>query len=225
MPRQGLRPRLASTLSEFREHLPYTLFAALAGVGLLGLVSFFADLTAREDLLPDASEDLFHTMHFFHLFLSAMATTAMFWRYEHRFARAVLIGIMGTVLPCGASDVFFPFLGGQLLGVSMTMHICLVEHPLMVWPFLLAGVIGGVLLPPVKQTTHFAHGGHVFLSSAASVLYLVAFGAADWLRFAPAIFVLLVLAVLVPCCTSDIAFPLLLTRSGPSLCRDSDRAL
>jgi hypothetical protein len=211
-----VRPRWVDVLNEFREHLPYTCFAALAGVGLLSLVRFFADLSDREDLLPKAAEDLFHTFHFFHLFLSAVATTAMFWRYDRRWMKAVAIGILGAALPCGASDIAFPLMGGQLMGIVMKPHICFIDHPFLVWPFLLAGVLGGLLLPPIKQSTHFAHGTHVLFSSAASVLYLVSFGVADWLRFAPYIFFLLIGAVLVPCCTSDIVFPLLLTRSERS---------
>lgn len=200
-------------MAEFREHLPTTLFAALAGVGVLGVITFAAELTHREALLPEASEDLFHTVHFFHLFLSAMATTAMFWRYDRRFWKAVGIGVLGSALFCGTSDVFIPLAGGWFLGIAMETHICFSEHPLLVWPFLLCGVVAAFLLPPLKQTSHFAHGGHVFLSSAASVLYLVSFGVTEWLRLAPFIFLLLVVAVLVPCCTSDIVFPLMLSGS------------
>lgn len=206
-----MRARWAATVEEFREHLPYTLLAAAVALGLLGAVTFLARLMDRQSVLPSAAQNLFHTMHFFHLFLSAIATTAMFWRYDRRRMKAVLIGVVGTVVPCGASDIFFPLLGGWFMGASMEAHICFLEHPLLVWPFVLTGVFVGFLLPPVRQSTHLAHGGHVLLSSAASGLYLISFGMADWIRFAPFVFLLLVVAVMVPCCTSDIVFPLMLT--------------
>lgn len=218
-----MRARFSKVVEEFREHLPTTIFAALAGVALLGLMTFAADFTDRMNLLPSASVDLFHTMHFLHLFLSAMATTAMFWRYDHRLIKAIAIGTLGAALLCGASDVFFPLLGGWLMGVPMEAHLCFVEHPLLVWPFLLGGVAAGLGLPPVKASTHFAHGGHVLLSSAASLLYLVSFGAAHWLHYAPAIFFLLFVAVMIPCCASDIAFPLLLSQSTPRTDSDAFR--
>ncbi len=207
-----MRARWRATVEEFREHLPYTLMAAATALGLLGVLTFLARLMDRQSVLPSAAQNLFHTTHFFHLFLSAIATTAMFWRYDRRRAKAILIGIVGTALPCGASDAIFPLLGGWFMGAPMQAHICFLEHPLLVWPFVLAGVFVGFLLPPVRTSTHLAHGGHVLLSSAASGLYLVSFGMTEWFRFAPFVFLLLVAAVLIPCCTSDIVFPLMLTR-------------
>jgi hypothetical protein len=52
------------------------------------------------------------------------------------------------------------------------------------------------------------------LSTRASLFYLTAFGATDWLPLLPLVFVVLFFAVWVPCCTSDIVFPLLF-RKGP----------
>lgn len=208
-----MKGRLQHTVEELRQHLPYTLFAALVGVGLLALINFAAILTNRQAILPEASRGLFHTFHFSHLFFSAIVTTAMFWRHERRLFKTVLIGFFGTVLPCGTSDVLFPFVGGKFLGVPMELHICIAEHPFLVLPFVLGGIAVGFALPPVQRSTIFSHAGHVLLSSIASMLYLISFGIADWLRFAALVFLLLVAAVMVPCCTSDIVFPLLFTQS------------
>ncbi len=223
--KQKAPSRLKQVAAEFREHLPYTLFAALIGVMLLGGITFVVSLTDRQALLPEAAEGLFHTMHFFHLFLSAIATTAMFWRHDHQAWKAIVVGISGSVLLCGTSDIFFPYVGGLLLNVDMTAHICLLEHPLMVWPFVLTGVATGFILPPSKPTTQFAHGGHVLISTAASLLYLISFGVTDWMSLAPFIFLLLVAAVMIPCCTSDIVFPMLFTHDEKGSCCAHHRPL
>ena len=200
-------------IEELQEHLPYTLLAALIGVGFMALINFEATLTNRQATLPQASRGLFHVFHVSHLFFSAIATTAMFWRHERRVFKTILVGFWGTILPCGTSDVLFPFIGGRMLGVPMELHICLKEHPQLVLPFVLCGILVGFLLPPIQRSTIFSHAGHVILSSSATMLYLLSFGIAEWLKFVALIFVLLVLAVMIPCCTSDIIFPLLFTRS------------
>ncbi|MBI3323389.1 MAG: hypothetical protein HYZ95_02870 [Candidatus Omnitrophica bacterium] len=210
-----MRGRFGHILEELREHLPYTVLAALIGVGFMALINFEAALTNRQAVLPEASRDLFHTFHFSHLFFSAIATTAMFWRHDRMLGKTLLVGFFGTVLPCGTSDVVFPFVGGRMLGVPMEFHLCLVEHPFLVLPFVLGGIGVGFLLPPVQRSTIFSHAAHVILSSSATMLYLISFGVADWLRFAALVFLLLIAAVMIPCCTSDIVFPLLFTRQRP----------
>lgn len=209
-----MKKRGREILAELREHLPYTLFAALVGVGLMSFMSFEAALAGRQVLLPQASRGMFHAIHFSHLFVSAIVTTAMFWRHERLVLKTALVGFFGTVLPCGMSDAVFPYAGGLLLGVPMEFHLCVVEHPVLVLPFVFAGVAVGFCLPPVQRSTIFSHTVHVILSSTATMLYLVSFGIADWIRFAAAVFFLLVAAVMVPCCSSDIVFPLLFTQSN-----------
>ncbi len=203
--------RYSHILSELREHLPYTIFAALMGVAALGAVTFAASLTQREALLPKASANLFHSFHFLHLFFSAIATTEMFWRHERRVVKAIGVGFFGTVIPCSASDILFPFAGGQWMGAGTILHVCLLEHPLLVLTFVLGGIAVGFALPPITRSTLFSHGAHVLLSSMASMLYLVSFGIADWLKLLALVFLLLVASVMVPCCTSDIILPLLFT--------------
>ena len=217
--------RFRHILEELREHLPYTLFSAFIGVSLLALINFAATLTGRQSILPEASKGLFHTFHFSHLFFSAIATTAMFWRYERRLLKTILIGFFGTILPCGTSDIIFPFVGGRFLGVPMVLHICLIQHPWVVLPFVFSGILVGFVLPPIQRSTFFSHAIHVLLSSVATMLYLISFGVADWLKFAALVFLLLFLAVMVPCCTSDIVFPLLFAQRKPSVVRAIHRAV
>jgi len=119
--------------------------------------------------------------------------------------------VLGTVLPCGLSDYVMPFLGGRLLGVPMELHICLIEHPMLIMPFVLLGILGGLMFEErVAGSSVFSHGAHIFVSSLASLLYLVSFGFTGWLqevRLVFPVFLLVVLAVWIPCCISDIVIP------------------
>jgi len=98
---------------------------------------------------------------------------------------------------------------GVLLGFPITLHVCFIEHPLLIISSALAGI--GIGLAWVK--TKIPHAGHVLLSTYASLFYLTAFGApVDWLPLLPFVFLILFVAVWVPCCVSDIVFSLLFVR-------------
>ncbi|MEE9583677.1 MAG: hypothetical protein V3W01_03340, partial [Dehalococcoidales bacterium] len=64
----------------------------------------------------------------------------------------------------------------------------------------------------LRPATKFPHFGHVLLSTWASLFYFTAFGVAEWIPLLPFIFLFLFFAVWLPCCVSDIVFPLLFTR-------------
>ncbi len=204
-----MESRLAHIGSELKEHLPYTIFSALIGMILLGVLTVFLG----ESRLPSAANVLFHVFHPTHILFSAAATAAMFWRHDRRLPRAIGVGFVGSVGICGLSDAVFPFLGGTFLGMKMEMHICLIRHPFLILPFAVLGIFAGFLSASAyeRKSTIFSHASHVFISSMASILYLVAFGLKAWVQTIGLIFVIVVLAVMIPCCTSDIIFPLLFT--------------
>jgi hypothetical protein len=52
----------------------------------------------------------------------------------------------------------------------------------------------------------------------ASILYLVGHGLTDWIHMAGIVFIYTVIAVMLPCCTSDIIFPLLLAKRKEASC-------
>ncbi len=171
---------------------------------------------AGSAVMQHASHVTFHVFHPVHMLFSAIATTAMFWRYERRFLKAIIVGLLGAAGVCSISDVFIPYLSGLLLGAhEMTFHWCLIQHPGLVVPFMLVGVFVGVIAAEtVRQSTYFSHSAHVFVSSAASIFYLVSFGLTDWAERLGTVFLLMVVAVTLPCCFSDIVFPLLATAKG-----------
>jgi len=95
----------------------------------------------------------------------------------------------------------------------MEFHLPFIEKWWLVNPLALVGIAIGYLRP----TTKIPHFGHVLLSTWASLFYFTAFGVAYWLPLLPAVFLFLFLAVWIPCCLSDIVFPLLFIREVATL--------
>ena len=83
---------------------------------------------------------------------------------------------------------------------------------MVILPFAAMGIFLGLVAPTeTHKSTIFSHAGHVLVSSMASILYLVSYGLSGWMHVVGLVFIYMVLAVIIPCCTSDIVFPLLLT--------------
>jgi len=171
-------------------------------------------MEAGSAVLQEASHVTFHVFHPVHMFFSAIATTAMFWRYDRRRIVAILTGLIGSLGVCSISDIFMPYLSGLILGTKdMAFHWCLAQHPMLVLPFAVVGVfVGMIAAETVTRSTYFSHSAHVFVSSAASIFYLVSFGVTNWADKLGYVFILMILAVTIPCCASDIVVPLLVAR-------------
>jgi len=203
-----MKTQFRHILEELQKHLPYTIFSV--AVGMMTLGAFTVLIEAKK--FPQASQNLFHIFHPLHILFSAIATTAMFWRHDKRILKAVFIGFVGAVSLCGISDILIPFVAGYFLGVKMHLHICILADPMLILPFLFFGIFMGFVLPTVVESTVFSHAAHVLISSMASIFYLVSFGLTEWIPVGGMVFIYIVLAVMIPCCTSDIVFPLLLVK-------------
>ncbi len=214
MEHEGKNIKLKHVLSELIEHLPFTVISSIAALILVGtMTAVVFDL--KEDVVAQGSQKLFHIFHPVHILFSATATSAMFWRYEKRVVKAVIIGLLGSILVCGISDIIIPFCSGFFFGKSFEFHLCIVEHPFIILPFVTIGIAIGIMaMERVQKTTFFSHSGHVFTSSMASMLYLISFGLVDWFNYVGSVFIIIIVAVIIPCCTSDIIFPLLFTKEG-----------
>jgi len=106
-----------------------------------------------------------------------------------------------------------PYISGYLMGVEMELHICIIKHPMTVLPFIAMGILLGLVVSAeTHKGTIFSHTAHILVSSMASILYLISYGLSEWMHMAGPIFIYMVLAVIIPCCTSDIVFPILLTK-------------
>ena len=191
---------------ELKEHAPFTALGAATGIIIIVVI-------VSANVPSWISHTFFYTLHPIHVVLSAFTTTAMYMKYgRSRIWVSVLIGWTGSIGIATVSDVIIPYLGGTLLHVPMEFHIPFIEEW---WINLLA--LAGIAIGYWKQTTRIPHYGHVLLSTWASLFYLTAFGIADWIPLLPFIFLFLFLAVWIPCCTSDIVYPLLFVRKGQAL--------
>ncbi len=204
--------------NEFAHHFPYTLVGSLISMAAVWWFGTQHLASGHAELLCRQARASFHLFHPLHICLSSIATTSLFWRYERHALRAVWVGAWGTILPCGLSDYVFPYVGGRLLGQPMEWHICLVQEPQLFFPFLALGILGGFWAESRLRGSHlFSHGAHVFVSSAASLLYLVSFGFTSWMTDVQDIFpvfAIIVLAVWVPCCISDVVIPVAAAHKG-----------
>jgi hypothetical protein len=141
----------------------------------------------------------------------------MFRRYDRRALRTLLVGFTGAVVVCGIGDIAFPHASLVILGKAPAEpHICILHHPSLVYPFALVGVaLGWVAAASIERATYYSHSIHVFVSTMATIFYLVGpLGKLAWIDRIGSVFFFTLVAVLVPCCFSDILYPLLLTRAG-----------
>jgi len=183
---------------ELKRHAPYTALGALTGIIIMAII-------VLAKVPSGISHTVFYTLHPIHVVLSALATTAMYARYKRcKLWSALLIGWTGSIGIATISDAVIPYLGGGLLNIPMEFHIPFIEK----WWVNLAA-LAGVAICYRKPATKMPHLGHVLLSTWASLFYFTAFGIADWIPLLPFIFLFLFLAVWIPCCTSDIVYPLL----------------
>ncbi|OGN95674.1 MAG: hypothetical protein A2Z77_07810 [Chloroflexi bacterium RBG_13_51_36] len=191
---------------ELKEHAPFTALGAVSGIIIMVVV-------VLGNVPPHISQTAFYVAHPLHVMLSALVTTAMYIRYRKaKIWVAVLIGWTGSIGVATISDAMIPYLSGTLLNAHMEFHVPFIEEW---WINFLA--LAGIAIGYWKQTTKIPHFGHVLVSTWASLFYFTAFGVADWIHLLPYVFLFLFLSVWIPCCTSDIIYPLLFVRKGQEL--------
>ena len=98
-----------------------------------------------------------------------------------------------------------------LLGLpSRDLHLGVIEKWWVVNPLALLGALLGYARPRTK----IPHAGHVLLSTLASLFHMtMALGTEISVSTAMIVALFLFLSVWIPCCTSDIVFPLLAARA------------
>ena len=192
---------------ELKHHAPFTAAGAATGIALMVIIVF-------SNALPQVSQvsyTVFYILHPAHIALSALVTTAIYKKYSTgRIWVVILIGYFGSIGIATLSDSVIPYLGETLLGLEKRgIHIGVIEEPLLTNP----AAFVGIAIAYWRPATKLPHYGHVLLSTWASLFHIIMAlgGTVNWIIF-PTIFAFLFLAVWLPCCTSDIVFPLLFVR-------------
>jgi hypothetical protein len=195
---------LKTVLDELRHHAPFTALGAAAGILLAALLPA---------LSPGLSHTVFYSFHPLHVVLSALVTTAMYRRHHAARSRiwlAAALGYVASIGLCTLSDSVIPYLGELLLRLPQAhAHVGFLEEWWIVNPAALLGIGIGLAQPNTKAP----HSGHVLVSTAASLAHmLMALGTRPGIVVYLGLLVFLFLAVWLPCCLGDIAFPLLFVR-------------
>ena len=196
---------LKKIYEELREHAPFTFFGALTGIILVIFI---------QRLPHKVSYNIFYTLHSTHVVLSALVTASMYELHKCGRIRGkcnlwvlLIVGYVGSVGIVTLSDSLIPYWGESLLNMSQReMHIGFIEKWWLINPL----AIIGIAIAYFRPTTKIPHYGHVLLSTWASLFHVVMAlsGKINLLTYF-GIFFFLFLAVWIPCCVSDIIFPLL----------------
>jgi hypothetical protein len=195
---------------ELKRHAPFTAFGAITGIIIILII-------ISVHILPQVSEVsfiIFYVLHPIHIILSAIVTTALFrlHRPKCNFLWAIAIGYVGSIGIATLSDSIIPYVGELLLLLPHKgIHIGFIEKPWLTNSTAFLGIAAAFLRPMTK----FPHSGHVLISTWASLFHIMmAMGQTINLITIIAVFVFLFLAVWLPCCLSDIIFPLLFVPSA-----------
>jgi hypothetical protein len=201
---------LRKITAELHRHAPFTVVGALTGIAIMVVM---AVTSAPRSL----SSTLFWTLHPLHVLLSSLVTTSMFLLRDGEGAgrrpspvKAILIGYVGSIGIATMSDSIIPYVGEWMLGLpNRGVHLGFVEKWWLVNPLAFAGIAVAFARP----STALPHAGHVLLSTWASLFHMtLALGDTVTPATVVTIGVFLFLAVWIPCCASDIVFPMLFVR-------------
>jgi hypothetical protein len=191
---------LAIILKEIKEHSPFTAFGTLTGIIILSLMMVL-------NVPRFLSEHTFWLLHPAHVFFSAWVTAGIYWLYSSKkWLPTLIIGYIGSVGIGTLSDCLIPYAGELLLDLPHAHHhIGFIEKWWIVNPLAISGAMLGIGKPLTKEP----HAGHVLLSTWASLFHvMMAIGGTISAIELVLIGAFLFVAVLLPCCVSDIIFPL-----------------
>ncbi len=198
-------------IHELKEHSPFTMFGALTGIILMMVF---------RNMSYEAAHTLFYVFHPLHVCLSAIVTTALYRKYIagekpsiKMFLKVLAVGYVGSVIIGTISDSIIPFWGEVVLNMpDRHVHIGFIEKWWLINPLALIFIVFAYNRPVTK----LPHAGHVLISTWASLFHMMMASGHEHPVSYFSIFIFLFLAVWLPCCFSDIVFPLLFVKKGDS---------
>jgi len=187
-------------------HMPYAILSVALSIIAVSLLSNMGMVVA-------SAKRLFHTFHFLHILFAATGAVLTFRKYSRSFVGAIAVGSLVPAIFCTLSDSVLPFIGGKYFRLDMHFHWCFIHHLDLIIPFLVVGMINGYFMASHSKNRQWfysasIHFAHIFISSMASILYLVGYGFDTWYNQIGLVFVFLIIAVLLPCTLSDIVVPM-----------------
>ena len=225
----SLMGKLRLVGAELKAHSPFTLFGALTGIAFMLL---FRNISHQE------SYRLFYIFHPMHVVLSAMVTASLFRLHEKTksFIIILIVGYVGSIGTATLSDSILPYFGEDILGVVVPtessvhshtpeaqagethehkLHIGFIEEWEIVNPAALLGILIAYFLPRTKMP----HAFHILISTWASSAHIMMNTHQQLtITLILGFFIVLFIAVWLPCCFSDIIFPMLLVKTDGDKC-------
>lgn len=192
-------------VEELKHHAPFTFLGAIIGVLFMFLF---------RNISQQASKELFYVFHPLHVLLSALTTASMYKLHTCPKGKGpcnlpllLFVGYVGSIGIATLSDSVVPYLGELLLDMPHRhAHIGFIEN----WWLISSVAVVGIIIAYFNPSTKFPHAAHVLISTWASIFHIMMAIGKDigWTIYL-AIGGFLFLAVWLPCCISDIVFPLL----------------
>lgn len=189
-----------TVVKELGEHAPFTFMGALSGILLFFLL---------KNISFGLSFKLFYIFHPLHVLLGTFVTTSMYKMHKKNpnIIILFLIGFVGPLAIATISDSIIPFVGETLLNLPhRELHLGFIERWYIINPIAFLGVVAAYYFPRTK----FPHSAHILISTWASLFHvLMAAGSSISVFVYIGVLFLLFISDWIPCCFSDIVFPLL----------------
>jgi len=182
-------------IHEIKHHIPFTTAATIIAIVAVYAINYYFQI--------NISTGAFEVLHPLHITVSSIVAGAIFYKYKPKIIPAILVALSGSILIGSLSDIILPWLGGNLFGLSTSFHLPLFEEPLVIISASLLGAIIGIS----TKITKIPHLLHVGISVFASLFYLLAFSQFFNASYFILALVIVLIAVVIPCCISDILYP------------------
>lgn len=202
-------------------HFPYAVFSVACALTVISFVMQFNQQSALSEDVQRQLHVLFHNFHFMHIVFAGTGAMLTFLRRSKNMILGLLVGVLSPAFFCILSDAVLPYFGGKMFGVNMRWHVCFISELHNVLPFLIIGIINGIVLSKHHESRQglyslFSHFVHILVSSLASTFYLVANGFGNWYSSIGYVFLFLIAAVVVPCTFSDVVVPMMVAKGRTS---------
>jgi hypothetical protein len=199
-------------------HFPYAVFSVAISLIVLTILDLLVGNSTSLITQQQTWFNMFHSFHFVHIVFASVGAMITFSKFSNDRLRGLVVSAASAMVFCILSDILMPYIGATMLGIDMKLHICFWSELHNILPFLLIGLLTGWLITAHhKNLDHdsmgmWSHFTHIFVSSMASMFYMVSSGFTDWVSQIGMLFLLLIFAVVIPCTLSDVVVPILFAK-------------